>query len=264
MTLADSLRSVIAAKDSVIALAALRPVNVNLPPLHVTVGMSRDFVDYLVNPGIALLAAIVGAFVGGWQARRGGLTAIRAEFALHRGAAVERLRRRIDRNLIRTMTVSIAARERDPRAPSEPATISELRMIWESYDRLAEHLGNLGERPLQDRVDIFFAEVRKAADVMEVLEAQDGVLALEQARDPSAIVPGQERGRLAHKRAELLANLSRLELEAKGIWLEIYYLGQPERRTADDEETERRLAAEVDPRPPLGRSEPLSERPSGP
>jgi hypothetical protein len=256
MTLADSLRHVIAAKDSMLALAASRPVTINVPPQHISLTTSRDIVDVLVNPSIALLAALAGAALGGWLAWKGSSAAIQAEYMLNRDDAVERLRRRIDRNLIRTMTLSIAARKHDPRASFEPATISELRMIWESYDRLADYLGYLGKRLVQDHVDSFFARVREAADSVADLEARDGRLALEQARDPSAIAPGEERGRLVEERRQAIEGLSKMEFKAKRLWLDIYYLAQPPgQRGVDDAAAERALAAELSVRTSCGGEE---------
>jgi hypothetical protein len=108
-------------------------------------------------------------------------------------------------------------------------------MIWDSYDRLSDHLAFLGPRLLQDRVDIFFAKVRQAGDRMTGLEKWQ-TPTFEQARDPSSAMVGVERGHLVGDREKLVAELSDLELEAKKLWLDIYYLGQPmDQREADME-----------------------------
>lgn len=255
-TIADSLHRLVAIKDSLLELVATRAVTVNVPPQDVTVSVPTDWVQVAITVGSGIAAAILGAWVGGVQARKGGLEAIRKEFRLNRRYAVERLRRRIDRNLIRTMTVSMAVAKHDPSKPFTTDTDSELQMIWESFERLSEHLSFLGQRILQDRVDILFAKVRKAADRIRELEGREWELVMATEKDPETMSASILRNEVEGERRRIIAEVAPLELEAKRLWIQVYDLAAQEGAKSADIALRAELeAADAPPEPAEARGE---------
>lgn len=243
--LADSLRQVIALKDSLLAEAALRHVTVNVPPQDISVQTSRDLVDWVVNPVTSLVSAALGAVLGGVLTMIASRSAIRDQVEAERNDAVERLRRRVDRNLIRTMTVSIAARKHNPQLHFKAGLVSELKMIWESFERLSDHLGYLGARVLQDQIDRFFARVRTATDRIVAIEERlrEEFAIPDSGLGKRTVVRTFLRGEAETERKAIIAELAELELEAKRLWLEVFALGDPEGAKAVDDELASELKA---------------------
>lgn len=211
---ADSLRHVIALKDAALQQAATRSLTVNVPPQNINVTPSRDVIDYLVNPGIAIAAAIIGAIIGGRQARKGGLEAIREERRLDRDHALDRLRMRAKSNLRRVQILSEKHAGHDPRVPLDPMVGEELEVVWNLYYRVAEPIFALGANDLSERLDSFFVQTHTVAETVKSLEAW--------ARDITAVGHETEkyrdfaeaRTKLPDQRKAVIAQIAKLGEDA--------------------------------------------------
>lgn len=172
-SIADSLRHVIALKQALLEAAATRSVVVNVPPAHVTVSQVRDRYDWialvatlLVTSAVALLAARLGAKLGGSESRKAALAVHEKQVEAERDDQKRRVWKRLERGLRRIMAAADAIGAAEPTSPFSVAMLDDLVQIWAGYDRVSDDLVLIGTSELQDRIDEFFSKIRMAAETI--------------------------------------------------------------------------------------------------
>ncbi|HEY2953847.1 MAG TPA: hypothetical protein VGK89_01215 [Candidatus Eisenbacteria bacterium] len=225
MILADSLRHVIAHKDSLLEAAATHAIHVSVPPQHVTVTPSRDWFDWLqllatlvISTAAAILAAIWGARIGGREARRATLAAMREEARLDqeskRNQLVQRLRYVLPR--IRGMGRSLG--KQDPEHPILRDVLEEVVLMWEAYDRLSDYGTYLDTPEFVARVRTFLAEAATTAKLGIADEDRD--LSMKLAGHPAFTGPQANRGTVM-RRQQTITRISAWASEGDNLIREL-------------------------------------------
>lgn len=195
LALADSLRHVIAAKDSLLALAMTRPITINVPPASVSVDANRDWFDVfslvatlVVAPVVGLVAAFLGARVGGREARKAAIEVQQRDAADARRLKVESRRenelreralllRRFDRDIVTTSGIADGLRTAHQITPVMPVSAANLRAMWDSFVRRRDAVMLLADPDLEHEVEFFYEwAFSRSAFLQTWLEAEQGIL----------------------------------------------------------------------------------------
>lgn len=138
----------------------------------------RDWFDWtqvVIAPVAALVAAWFGAKVGGREATKATLAALREEMGVERGHRLGLLNQRIVRTLEQ---IEAFPRRFEGHEKGKPLSLPKLRdvvALWSTYERASDHAGLYPDRKLIGEIEQFFQDVRieaeQAIHVEEVLEA---------------------------------------------------------------------------------------------
>ena len=174
--LADSLRQLVASNGAALAAArdSLADPAKHLPKVFdVRVQDSlgaKDALSWLVQLGVALGAAIIGARIGGKTAKDAAIEAVGVEWQRERDHARQRLLTRVKSNLRRVQLLAERCTDYKQDKPLDLSVGEELEVVWNLYYRVAEPIFSIGEGDLSERLDAFFVRTHTLAETIKSLE----------------------------------------------------------------------------------------------
>lgn len=149
----------------------------------------KDLVTLLVQSAVALLAAFLGAWIGGKMTRDAATRAIRDEWNLERQHATTRLRLRVENGLHRVTKLGATYKSHDSRVPLGPTVGEGLEVAWNLYYQVMEPVFTVGWGELADQIDEFFADCHTLAEDVKALEQEHRNLLVEKAGNPGGSTP---------------------------------------------------------------------------
>ena len=171
----DSLRHVIAIKDSLLQIAATRAVHVTVPPSHMTLTTSRDWFDVL-NLAMAVLASIVGAAVGAFISQRASLAAQREAHQLQRVEDKARLKHVTKVLLDKIASAALALSANDGSRPINLSALSDIEGTMAHFERVGDMVYLLRDPAYGELLEALLSRVKTmigmARSAEEDIEAQ--------------------------------------------------------------------------------------------
>ena len=138
----------------------------------------RDWFDWtqvVIAPVAALGAAWFGAKVGGREATKATLAALREEMEVERGHRLALLNQRIVWTLEQIGAFPKRFEGHDKEDPLSLPKLRDIVTLWSTYERASDHAGLYPDRKLIGEIEQFFQDVRieaeQAIHVEEVLGA---------------------------------------------------------------------------------------------
>ncbi|HKQ57272.1 MAG TPA: hypothetical protein VJY35_05350 [Candidatus Eisenbacteria bacterium] len=193
--------------------------------VHDTFGL-KDLIVALVQTGIALGAAYLGARIGGRTSRDAATAAIRDEWTMERNYAIERLIRRVESSLRRVKRLGDSCTDHKPENPINLNVAEGLEVAWNLYYRVAEPIFTTGAGDFSERLDSFFVAAHTLAEKIKELESRRRELVMEDVRDTGRRGLAQAAlQKLPEERKPLLSELASIATDAATLLDQVHLLG---------------------------------------
>jgi hypothetical protein len=155
---------------------------------------------------VPVIAAFLGAVVGGVLSILASRAATHDEWRLDRQEDLNRLLKRVASNLRRMQKLGDRVQQHKSEEPL-PADVGDgLEVIWNTYYRVADPIFSLDNDDLSERIDDFFQEVRRTGVLIREIE------------DTAKVASAQPWGPRRAKQIEAIVALGE---QAKGLLAEI-------------------------------------------